>query len=140
MRTWPQPGHFPVLPAASSFTTRRRPHGHEKWIGMADSPVGRDQSKSADEVADAIYMEEPSWQPEQSVQLRPTRWRRWLLVTLLLLIPLATVVALVVIPVLLPKDDRIVTTYSNQTRASVPAFMFEFTPAAGTEVSTPLGQ
>jgi outer membrane lipoprotein-sorting protein len=41
---------------------------------------------------------------------------------------------------LLPNGDRIVTTYSNQTRGSVPASMFEFTPPAGTEVSTPLGQ
>jgi outer membrane lipoprotein-sorting protein len=41
---------------------------------------------------------------------------------------------------LLPNGDRIVTTYSNQTRSPVPASMFEFTPPAGTEVSTPLGQ
>lgn len=41
---------------------------------------------------------------------------------------------------LLPNGDRIVTTYSNQTRTPVPASMFEFTPPAGTEVSTPLGQ
>ena len=41
---------------------------------------------------------------------------------------------------LLPNGDRIVTTYSNMARASVPASMFEFTPPAGTEVSTPLGQ
>jgi outer membrane lipoprotein-sorting protein len=41
---------------------------------------------------------------------------------------------------LLPNGDRIVTTYSNQTRGPVPASMFEFTPPAGTEVSTPLGQ
>jgi outer membrane lipoprotein carrier protein len=41
---------------------------------------------------------------------------------------------------LLPNGDRIVTTYSNQTRAAVPAPMFEFTPPTGTEVSTPLGQ
>jgi outer membrane lipoprotein-sorting protein len=41
---------------------------------------------------------------------------------------------------LLPNGDRIVTTYSNQTRAPVPASMFEFTPPAGTEVSTPLGK
>lgn len=40
----------------------------------------------------------------------------------------------------LPNGDRIVTTYSNQTRGPVPASMFEFTPPAGTEVSTPLGQ
>ena len=41
---------------------------------------------------------------------------------------------------LLPNGDRIVTTYSNQTRAPVPASMFEFTPPVGTEVSTPLGK
>ena len=41
---------------------------------------------------------------------------------------------------LLPNGDRIVTTYWNQTRGPVPASMFEFTPPAGTEVSTPLGQ
>ena len=41
---------------------------------------------------------------------------------------------------LLPTGDRIVTTYSNQTRAPVPASTFEFTPPPGTEVSTPLGQ
>lgn len=41
---------------------------------------------------------------------------------------------------LLPNGDRIVTTYSNQTREPVPASMFEFTPPAGTDVSTPLGR
>src|SRR5437588_2024228 len=41
---------------------------------------------------------------------------------------------------LLPNGDRIVTMYSNQTRAPVPASTFEFKPPAGTEVSTPLGQ
>ena len=41
---------------------------------------------------------------------------------------------------LLPNGDRIVTTYSNQTRASVPASSFEFAPPQGTEVTTPLGQ
>src|SRR6266403_3218479 len=41
---------------------------------------------------------------------------------------------------LLPNGDRIVTTYSNQTREPVPASTFEFTPPAGTEVSTPLGK
>src|SRR6266536_966829 len=40
---------------------------------------------------------------------------------------------------LLPNGDRIVTTYSNQTRGSVSTSMFEFTPPPGTEVSTPLG-
>src|SRR5258708_31225290 len=41
---------------------------------------------------------------------------------------------------LLPNGDRIVTTYSNQTREPVPASMFEFTPPPGTEISTPLGR
>jgi outer membrane lipoprotein-sorting protein len=41
---------------------------------------------------------------------------------------------------LLPNGDRIVTTYSNQTRAPVPASTFEFTPPPGAEVSTPLAQ
>jgi outer membrane lipoprotein carrier protein len=41
---------------------------------------------------------------------------------------------------LLPNGDRIVTTYSNQTRAPVPASTFEFKPPQGTEITTPLGQ
>ena len=41
---------------------------------------------------------------------------------------------------LLPNGDRIVTIYSNQTRASIPASTFEFKPPAGTDVTTPLGQ
>jgi len=41
---------------------------------------------------------------------------------------------------LLPNGDRIVTAYTNQTRAAVPASTFEFKPPAGTEVSTPVGQ
>ena len=41
---------------------------------------------------------------------------------------------------LLPNGDRIVTTYSNQTRGPVSASMFEFTPPSGTDVSTPLGK
>src|SRR5947208_12963242 len=41
---------------------------------------------------------------------------------------------------LLLNGDRIVTTYSNQTRAPVAASTFEFIPPAGTEISTPLGQ
>ena len=40
----------------------------------------------------------------------------------------------------LPNGDRIVTTYSNQTRAPIPPSTFEFKPPAGTEVTTPLGQ
>ncbi len=39
-----------------------------------------------------------------------------------------------------PNGDRVVTVYSNQTRAPIPASMFEFTPPAGTEVSSPLGR
>jgi outer membrane lipoprotein carrier protein len=41
---------------------------------------------------------------------------------------------------LLPNGDRIVTTYSNQTRAPIAASTFEFKPPTGTEVTTPLGQ
>ena len=41
---------------------------------------------------------------------------------------------------LLPNGDRIVTSYSNQTRAPIPGSTFEFKPPAGTEVTTPLGQ
>lgn len=41
---------------------------------------------------------------------------------------------------LLPNGDRIVTTYSNQTRASISPSTFEFKPATGTAVTTPLGQ
>ena len=36
--------------------------------------------------------------------------------------------------------DRIVTSYSNQTRAPIPASTFEFTPPPGTEITTPLGR
>ena len=39
-----------------------------------------------------------------------------------------------------PNGDRIVTVYSNQTRAPIPASTFEFTPPAGTELSSPLGR
>jgi outer membrane lipoprotein carrier protein len=41
---------------------------------------------------------------------------------------------------LLPNGDRIVTTYSNQKRAAIPASTFEFKPPPGTEVTTPMGQ
>jgi outer membrane lipoprotein carrier protein len=41
---------------------------------------------------------------------------------------------------LLPNGDRIVTSYSNQTRAPIPASTFEFKSPTGTEVTTPLGQ
>src|SRR5947208_4539920 len=40
---------------------------------------------------------------------------------------------------LLPNGDRIVTRYSNQTRAPIPASSFGFKPPPGTEVTTPLG-
>jgi outer membrane lipoprotein-sorting protein len=39
-----------------------------------------------------------------------------------------------------PNGDRLVTTYSNENRASIPASTFEFTPPAGTEVTTPMGR
>jgi outer membrane lipoprotein-sorting protein len=39
-----------------------------------------------------------------------------------------------------PNGDQIVTTYSNQTRTTIPASTFEFTPPPGTEVTTPLGR
>jgi chaperone LolA len=39
-----------------------------------------------------------------------------------------------------PNGDRIVTTYSNESRGAIPASTFEFTPPAGTEVTTPLGK
>jgi len=36
--------------------------------------------------------------------------------------------------------DRVVTTYSNHSRAAIASSLFEFTPPAGTEVTTPLGR
>ena len=39
-----------------------------------------------------------------------------------------------------PNGDQIMTTYSNQTRATIPASTFEFTPPAGTAITTPLGR
>jgi outer membrane lipoprotein carrier protein len=39
-----------------------------------------------------------------------------------------------------PNGDRIVTVYSNQTRAPIPPSTFEFTPPPGTDVTTPLGR
>jgi outer membrane lipoprotein carrier protein len=39
-----------------------------------------------------------------------------------------------------PNGDRIVTIYSNQSRASIPPSTFEFTPPPGTDVTTPLGR
>jgi outer membrane lipoprotein-sorting protein len=39
-----------------------------------------------------------------------------------------------------PNGDQIVTTYSNQARAPIPASTFEFAPPHGTEVANPLGR
>ena len=39
-----------------------------------------------------------------------------------------------------PNGDRIVTTYSNESRATIPASTFEFTPPSGTDVTNPLGK
>jgi outer membrane lipoprotein carrier protein len=39
-----------------------------------------------------------------------------------------------------PNGDRIVTVYSNQSRAPIPPSTFEFTPPSGTDVSMPLGR
>ena len=38
-----------------------------------------------------------------------------------------------------PNGDRIVTTYTNESRDTIPASMFEFAPPDGTKVTTPLG-
>lgn len=39
-----------------------------------------------------------------------------------------------------PNGDRIVTTYTNESRAPIDPGMFEFTPPPGTTVTTPLGR
>ena len=39
-----------------------------------------------------------------------------------------------------PNGDRIVTTYLNESRVPIPPSTFEFTPPAGTDVTTPLGR
>jgi chaperone LolA len=39
-----------------------------------------------------------------------------------------------------PNGDRIATTYSNESRAPIDPGMFEFSPPAGTNVTTPLGR
>ena len=39
-----------------------------------------------------------------------------------------------------PSGDRLITTYSNETRAPISSSTFEFTPPAGTDVTTPLGK
>jgi outer membrane lipoprotein-sorting protein len=36
--------------------------------------------------------------------------------------------------------DRVVTIYSNQSRATIPAATFDFTPPPGTEITSPLGR
>lgn len=42
--------------------------------------------------------------------------------------------------ILQPNGDQVVTSYSNQSRAPIPASTFDFTPPAGTEITTPLGR
>jgi outer membrane lipoprotein carrier protein len=39
-----------------------------------------------------------------------------------------------------PNGDRIVTNYSNHTRAPIPGSTFEFAPPPGTDITTPLGK
>ena len=39
-----------------------------------------------------------------------------------------------------PNGDHIVTNYTNESRAPLPAATFQFTPPAGTNVTTPLGR
>ena len=39
-----------------------------------------------------------------------------------------------------PNGDHIITVYSNESRTSIPPATFEFTPPAGTSVTTPLGR
>jgi len=39
-----------------------------------------------------------------------------------------------------PNGDKLVTIYSNQSRATIPQSTFQFTPPPGTEVTTPLGR
>jgi outer membrane lipoprotein-sorting protein len=39
-----------------------------------------------------------------------------------------------------PNGDRVVTVYSNQTRATIPAATFEFTSPPGTQITSPLGR
>ncbi len=38
-----------------------------------------------------------------------------------------------------PNGDKIVTIYSNESRASIDPALFQFTPPAGTKITTPLG-
>ena len=39
-----------------------------------------------------------------------------------------------------PNGERMITIYSNQSRAPLPLSMFDFTPPTGTEITTPLGR
>ena len=39
-----------------------------------------------------------------------------------------------------PNGDRILTSYSNETRAPIPPSMFQFSPPPGTNVTSPLGR
>ena len=39
-----------------------------------------------------------------------------------------------------PNGDQVLTIYSNQMRATIPAAAFEFTPPPGTSISNPLGR
>ena len=39
-----------------------------------------------------------------------------------------------------PNGDRIITTYTNETRAAIDPSTFEFAPPPGTNVTTPLGR
>jgi outer membrane lipoprotein-sorting protein len=39
-----------------------------------------------------------------------------------------------------PNGDHIVTVYSNESRTAIDPANFEFTPPAGTNVTTPLGR
>ena len=39
-----------------------------------------------------------------------------------------------------PNGDRIVTNYTDESRAPIDPATFNFTPPAGTNVSTPLGR
>ncbi|MGI8437326.1 MAG: LolA family protein, partial [Chthoniobacterales bacterium] len=39
-----------------------------------------------------------------------------------------------------PNGDRIVTRYTNESRAPIEASLFQFTPPAGTNITTPLGR
>ena len=42
--------------------------------------------------------------------------------------------------ILQPNGDRVVTTYTNQTRSPIPASTFDFKPPPGTDITSPLGR